>query len=164
VVREPTNRADGGHNGGVDAADAPSKPPTGRIQYPRWLWWVGALVAVIVTSAIVALAFLGTGDSPNQAGGAVDQLIPAANSQIVQQAAIGIDLAPGHDAELTVNGVPLPVDQVVAEKGLNTFTFRPGPGKAFEEWPAGESCVTAAYWPSETPSAVNTRTWCFTVV
>jgi hypothetical protein len=145
-------------------SDAPSQPPTGRIRYPRWLWLVGALVAVIVVGAVTLLALMGTGDSPSQSGGAVDALIPADNSQIVQQAAVGIDLSPGHDAELTIAGVPIPEDQVVAEKGLNTFTFRPGPGKAFEEWPPGETCVTAAYWPSATPSAVNTRTWCFTVV
>jgi hypothetical protein len=135
-----------------------------RVQYPRWLWGVGALVAAVVAGAVAVLVVVGEGGSPSQAGGGVEALIPSDDSQILQQATVGIDLAPGYQAELSVNGVPLPLDQVVVERGLNTVTFTPGPGRAYERWPAGETCLTAHLWPVENPTAVDVRTWCFTVV
>lgn len=148
-----------------EPADRPAPAsPAVRVAYPRWLWLVGAVVAVIVTSAVAVLITVGGADSPSQAGAGVDALIPTNDSQIVQQATVGIDLAPGYAAELSVNGVPLPPDQVVVERGLNTVTFTPGPGQAYEQWPAGQTCLTAHLWPVDNPTFVDVRTWCFTVV
>ncbi len=133
-----------------------------RVQYPRWLWAVGFVLAVIVAVAVVALFSVGT-ESTTVDQGAVERLLPANNSQVLQQESVGIDLAPGYDAALTVNGMPIPTDQLDKTTGLNIVMFQPGPGKVIEYLPSGQSCVLATYWRLDTgPGESSARTWCFT--
>jgi hypothetical protein len=148
----------------VSDPTGPSDTSTAKVHYPRWLWAVGAVLAVVVAVAVTLLVRTGGKESASEAGGAVDRLIPTANAKILQQEVVGIDLTAGYEAELAVNGVPLPLDQLTVERGLNTVTFQPGPGKDFEQWPAGQSCLTATFWPSASPTQTDLRTWCFTVV
>jgi hypothetical protein len=130
---------------------------------PRWIAYF-ALVAIAATAFYFAINQ--TGDpAMNLDSGRIERLIPSPNTKIFQQDEVGIDLAPGYQGDLAVNGIPLPRDQVQATPELNRVGFRPGQGKAFEQWPAGENCVTATYWPSAFgPSQSQTRTWCFTVI
>jgi len=135
------------------------------VRYPRWIWALGAVVAVVVAGGIVALVRLSGTNSTNLEGGAIERLIPAEADKMLQQAPVGIDLAPGYDGTLTVNGVPIPPDQLRRTPALNLVEFEPGPGKEIEQLPAGQNCVVATFWRSETgPSQSTSRAWCFTVV
>ena len=89
-------------------------------------------------------------------GGVIEQLIPAKNSKILQQDQVGIDLQTGYSADLAVNGVAIPEDQLTRVSGLDEVLFQPGPGKVFEQWPAGQNCVVATYWANDVgPTAVE---------
>lgn len=151
----------------VPDPDSPATTPeaAGQVRYPRWLWLVGAVVVAIVALAITGLVYIDSGDDVTGGGGVIQQLIPPRNAQIVQQQEVGLRLAPGYDAELTVNGTPIPTTQLDKTTGLNLITFQPGPNKVIEQLDAGENCVLATFWRVETgPDESSTFSWCFSVV
>ena len=103
---------------------------------------------------------------PNDLGGpSIERLIPEPDSKILQQDQVGIDLAPGYEATLQIDQTPNPDDQLTKVGPLNQVFFQPGPGKAFEFWPAGQNCVVATFWKTEQgPTSAVNRSWCFSVL
>jgi hypothetical protein len=160
-----------GHTGAVSPspsyAHAPDATARPRRFQPRHALYV-ALVCVVVV-CIVVLFKKAEENTTDLDRGNIERLIPLPNSKMLKQEPIGIDLAAGYEATLTVTAqgltTPIPDDQLSVVPALNQFQFVPGPGKEFEEWPAGEVCVIATYWQSETGASQSTnRNWCFTVV
>jgi hypothetical protein len=150
----------------VTVYDTPSTPPTlGKPEYPRWLWIVGLAFAVVIAVSIGALVVLGEGSDDDVRDAAVEQYIPAEGDQIVQQEPAGIDLAPGYDGTLAINGVAIPEDQLDKVPALNLVQFTPGEGKEVEQYLQGRNCVIATYWLSKDgPGRATSRSWCFSVL
>jgi hypothetical protein len=144
---------------------SPTDPdPRQRVQYPRWIWALGFGVVVIVALAIAGLTLSGSDDDVSP-GGAIEQLIPARDSQILQQEAVGVQLGAGYDASLAINGTAIPDLQLDKTPGLNLVLFQPGPDKAFEQLPPGQNCVVVTSWRVETGRDDSSRfSWCFTVL
>lgn len=111
---------------------------------------------------------------------AIDRLIPSPNSEVLRQTQIGIDLAPGFEAELIINDVPIPPDQInVLRSGedpdlsnevagafsttLNQFLYQPLRGRAVPQLNSDLNCVVATFWPIADPTNIETVEWCFTV-
>lgn len=100
----------------------------------------------------------------NDAGGAVDALIPAEDSEALSQNSIGIDLAAGYTGDLAINGEPVPSDELVDDRQQYQILYQPSEDSALGVLPAGEVCVQARVWPiSEGPSAARAVNWCFNV-
>jgi len=147
--------------------DTSPRPPTrapgmwGQIPLPVKIL-LGVLLIVAV-GGIYTVSQLSSESSGGLAGGVIEQLIPAKSSKILQQDQIGIDLQTGYSANLAVNGVPIPEDQVTRVSGLDEVLFQPGAGKVFEQWPAGQNCVVATFWANDVgPAQSRTQSWCFT--
>ena len=122
------------------------------------------LLAVVVASIVVLVQKAST-NGVNLDNGNIERLIPTPDSKILQQDQIGIDLGPGYTGTLALNGTQIPEDQLLLVPELNQVIFAPGPGKDYEQLPAGQNCVTATYWLSSTgPSQSTIKTWCFTVL
>lgn len=125
-----------------------------------------ALIAVATLGLVVAV----NNGRPNptavsDADPTIDALVPTPGSEVLRQAQIGIDLATGHTAELAVNGVPIPPDQVVGDPSLAQFFYLPREGGAVEELNPGPNCITATYWAvAEGPERASTESWCFDVL
>ena len=137
--------------------------PKGRRLQPRHGVWL--LLLAVVAVCIVVLYQKSTTNATNLDGGAIERLIPTPDSKVLQQETIGIDLAPGYEGTLALNGTPIPDDQLVVVPQLNQVTFTPGPGKVYEVLPAQQNCLVATFWLSaEGPGRPNTRSWCFTVL
>ncbi len=139
----------------------PAPRPARRFR-PRHLAYLGLLAVVVV--CVIVLVQKSSTNATDLDGGAIERLIPTPGSKIFQQDGIGIDLAPGYEGTLALNGTPLPEDQLLVVPQLNQVTFQPGPGKELEALPPGENCVVATYWESQFgPSESTSRSWCFTV-
>lgn len=133
-----------------------------RLQ-PRHFAYVALVLVAAACLAIVATK--GIDSATNLDDGHIERLIPSPGAKVLQQDLIGIDLAPGYEGQLTLNGVALPMDQVNWMPELNQLTFRPGAGKVVEQLSAGQNCMLAEYWPSAYgPTQSSRYTWCFTVV
>lgn len=129
------------------------------------------LVGVLVVGACAAL-YAGvratdTGEDDVAVSGGrdvVEHLVPGNGDDVIRQAELGIDLAPGFEGAITLNGVPIPEEElrIVAEQ--NQVFFTPGEGKAVERLQAGANCALATVWrSSEGRGTANDRsfTWCF---
>jgi hypothetical protein len=130
---------------------------------PRFLAYAALLIIAAV--CIVMVAQLGTSDTTELDGGRIQRLIPTPGAKILQQDIIGIDMAPGYEASLSLNGIPLPLDQTYVVPQTNQVTFKAGPGKVYDTLPAGQNCMIATYWQTAFgPSVSSSRSWCFTVI
>ena len=142
-----------------------------------------ALITLGVVLVIFALIIStqGSEDIRIEGNPAIEALIPEENSEVLRQAAVGIDLAPGYDAELTINDIPIPPDQINVLRSeedplesadtsgsfgstLNRFVFQPLDGRAVPELLGGRNCVVADYWPLSDPSSRKRIKWCFTAL
>ena len=154
---------DASTNGTQPSTGTSNGSPSSRRFKPRHVAYIGLLA--IAAICIVIVARLGTSDTTELDGGRIQRLIPTPGAKILQQDLIGIDMAPGYEASLSLNGVPLPLDQTTVVPQTNQVTFRAGPGKVFETLPAGQNCLIANYWQTAFgPSVSSVRSWCFTVV
>jgi hypothetical protein len=125
---------------------------------------------IVVAAAMILIAVRITDTDPESATKAaapnkIEHVVPVAGSSVLRQSEIGIDLAPGYDADLSIDGVPIPRSQLrlVPEQGQVFFT--PGKGKVIEELEAGDTCVDATIWRSSEGKGANDTPvqWCFTV-
>jgi hypothetical protein len=139
---------------------APRPMSQGRYRVLLALLIVGAAVALIV-----GIAITDTSESDDTAqSDIVERLIPRPNDEVLRQAELGIDLAPGYDGTLAVNGVDIPIEDQRRVPEQNEVFFTPGEGKAVEQLLAGPNCATATVWKAaEGPGTSNDRTftWCF---
>jgi hypothetical protein len=130
-----------------------------------------ALVMAAGSVVALALAYTGVGDDDDsivQSGGnsdMVEELIPARNSQVLQQDTVGIDLTEGWEGSLVIEGQEIPADQL-AVRAPNRVEFTPGDGKVMTTLPTGHVCVQAIVWETRTGRTDDARTvgWCFEVL
>lgn len=123
-----------------------------------------ALLLVVVAVAIVGLVRLPS-STPKASNDIIESLTPAENDKTLQQGQVIADLLTGWDAKFTIDGKPIPDEQVAKVPQQGKFTFQPGPGKALEYFPAGQNCATLTYWQIATgPEQSFTKQWCFTAV
>lgn len=141
--------------------------PTSSLRYKLFV-----AVALLTAAAAMATAIhlTNTKDAdPVTVTGAptvVQQLIPANGSSELRQSELGIDLAPGYEGTLIVNGIEIPAKQLRIVEAQNQVFFTPGPGKVIEELEGGQTCVVALVWKSSDgrgTSEDKTFRWCFGV-
>ena len=90
--------------------------------------------------------------------------MPGAGDEVVRQAELGVDLAPGYEGALAVNGVEIPTEELRLVPEQNQVFFTPGEGKAVEQLRAGPNCAEAVMWRASagrgTADDLSYR-WCF---
>jgi hypothetical protein len=119
------------------------------------------LLVLVAIGAIVAAVRISGGDQGAEVQG-ITALVPVAGAQILQQDRVGVILAPGWDASLSVDGTAIPTEQLDKDLDLGEVLFRPGAGKVIEALAPDRNCVTARVWRRALgPEAATPRTWCF---
>lgn len=94
------------------------------------------------------------------------RLRPGEGTQFIHGSDIGVDLQPGWEARLVVEGIEIPEGELRRIPGQNQVFFRPGPGQSVERLRPGRNCVTAIIWRSQLGRGVDDDriTWCFQAV
>ncbi|MCY3576068.1 MAG: hypothetical protein OXH53_02025 [bacterium] len=129
----------------------------------RVLLGLAALMGAVAILLALLLADTDNNDVTVTGNAAVDELIPPRSAEVLSQETVGIDLAAGYEARLTINGVDIPPEQVRHLPNLNRYTFRPDQGKVIERLRAEQNCALVAYWRHEVgPAEADTISWCFT--
>lgn len=135
-----------------------------------WRYRLAVTAALIVAAAALyaGVRATETGDDAvvNSRPDVVEQIIPRRGAESLQQAEVGIDLAPGYEGGLILNGTPIPTDELRLVPEQNQVFFAPAPGRSFETLPSGQNCVTAVVWKSaDGPGTSSDLTfqWCFDV-
>ena len=142
-----------------------------------------ALVTVGITGVILGFALSNSGSTDIRVEGnpVIEALFPEPDAEVLRQTSIGIDLIAGYEAELTINGVAIPPDQINVLRDLenpresaqtsgtfgstlNRFLYQPLEGRAVPELQGDRNCVVAVYWPLSDATARSTIEWCFTAL
>jgi hypothetical protein len=124
------------------------------------------LVLACIGALVVAANHTKTGDQTiaESGSGIVEQLIPTPNSNVLQQAQVGIDLVSGWTGVLLINGREIPEDQLTRRPELYQVLYLPEDGKDIEQLPQGKVCVEALVWPvDQTRADARPISWCFNV-
>jgi len=122
-------------------------------QHPGRVAVVVIALLIVVNLAIVLLANADT--SPG--GGKPD--LPAAIESISPERGeltglvddVTVDLRDDLQGELLIDSVRIPEDQLDTIEQLGRISFRPGPGKEFTRFLAGDNTVVVRYWPRGEP-------------
>jgi hypothetical protein len=122
---------------------------------------IGAAVTVAIGLIVLAARIGGvTGHCPGQPK-AIEAVTPACGSAALQLDTVSVDLAPGYEGQLEINGIAVPVQTVSA---LNLIEFKPGQGKEIEQLPADFNQARVTYWRSDLgPDQSNSFVWTFRV-
>lgn len=136
----------------------------------RYRIFVAVALAAAAAAMGIAVAATNTGDADDPASvsaapNVVEHLVPPAGSEQLRQSELGIDLAAGYEAALSVNGTEIPTDELRLVPEQNQVFFTPGEGKVIEELPGGKVCVLALVWKSSVGRGAQDRSfqWCFDV-
>ncbi len=135
----------------------------------RYRLAVTAAILVAVAALVAGVRATKTGDEESVAVNGrpdvVERLQPLEGVETLQQAEIGIDLAPGYEAGLRLNGTDIPTDELRIVPEQNQVFFAPGPDRTFEALPSGRNCVIAIVWRSSVGRGPGDLTfqWCFDV-
>jgi len=154
---------------------------------------VKLMLASFVIAAGIVLVIAGirasvTGREQQQLPDAIEEVLPIRGAtQTPSQSEVFVDLLPGYDAVLILNGVeletislddlgtgtsvPKPGQQVavplavIREPGNNTFSYTPVDGAPIEEFEVGINHAEVIFWKtSDGRSRARSYTWSFTVV
>lgn len=162
---------------------SPSTPPAVR----KVGGWARRLLIVAVVVAAAGSLYIANSIAITGSDAAPDHRIvvnqfPLPNAAEPRQTEVRAELISGYEGNLTVNGVPIPEDQLegsidpdsvspeelrrygIRPNNRNRVSFKPGPGKAVESLPQGEVTVTVS-WSKDRQPGVETGsfTWTFTV-
>jgi hypothetical protein len=126
---------------------------------------IGGLVAAAGVALFFGVRATETGDGePGSPSKVVEHFIPGEGDSVIRQSELGVDLAPGYEGALVINGVEIPTEDLRLVPEQNQVFFTPGEGKAVEQLRAGLNCVEAEAWKSaDGRGTANDRffTWCF---
>ena len=128
--------------------------------------FIAALIAAAGIASITTAAMVRGGDSAPAVDSRVEELIPAAGSEVLAQQAVGLDLTdtPRYVIELFLNGQRLPDAEMLQATSTNRAVYQPGQDRAVEKLRAGESCARAVFYPLAEGSTSARRgevRWCF---
>jgi hypothetical protein len=137
---------------------------------------IKVLIAALITVGLgifVSLAFIGGGGGGCKLPNGIESVFPDCYSAVLGQTGVQVRVAEGYRAELTINGTPIPLDQItsggqtgaddgnLAGAAQTNFFFVPGPGKAVESL-LPKNIVTVTFYPIiDGLDAARTFTWYF---
>jgi hypothetical protein len=175
--------------GSLITDEAPAfDPSTIRDPLPQPLISVRrVLIALVLVACAGALLWAGRdGGTPEDTvsgSTAIVRYQPTPGSRVLRQSEVGVELEPGYDGRLTIDGVAIPEDQMsgaidpssaefqelpaeVQAQGprpdniKNMVMFQPGPGKAITEYDTGTVEITVRFWRiADGPALAETTTY-----
>lgn len=126
----------------------------------------GLMAAIIALAAALAvIGFYAVDDDEATLPAEVERIVPNAGALIRPQDDVGVDLVDTHTGRLTIDGEPVPFDQITEVDALSQIFFRPGEGKIIRRFEPGTHRATVTYWPrQETEAGAGASfTWTFRV-
>lgn len=96
--------------------------------------------------------------SVSEGSGIVEGLIPSEGNTVTRQSQISINLAPGYDARLYVNGEAIGPDQITRRPDTNEVFFTPAPDQL-----SGRVRMRAEIFSLDDGAVVGNEEWSFNV-
>jgi hypothetical protein len=137
---------------------------------PRLITPRRVVISILVAAALgmFGWAFASGRDTPavRVTDPAVESAQPAQGDLALRQSRIGVDLATGYTATLSIDGTPIPDDQIERVVGLDQYYYTPGPGTVTGQLAPGRHCAAADITKLGLNGAqpqTHTYRWCFSL-
>jgi hypothetical protein len=113
-------------------------------------WRVAIVLGSLLLMVNLVIILLATTDT-SQKGlqelpAEIESISPERGELTTLVDSITVDMRDDMTGVLVVDGVEIPEDQLERVVGLQEVTFRPGPGKEFSRFRAGDNTVVVKYW------------------
>ena len=128
-----------------------------RSDHPLRVLVVGGIVLVGVTLLIVGGRAQVNGPATIQRNPEIVTLEPNESDQLLPQGEVGAQLRAGLIGQLSIDGRPIPQDQITGDAGLGEVLFDPGPGKDIQEFSKGGHTAVLEWWPNTIATAEQAR-------
>ena len=95
---------------------------------------------------------------------AVEATYPGESELDVRQARIGVDLQSGYTADLTIDGIQIPEDELQRVESLGIVYYLPDPSRTTGALEPGRHCAQAFLWQptrGKREDVGRTFSWCF---
>jgi len=146
----------------IDGVPAQTRSPTrglANVITPRRLVTTALLLLAVVVS-VVGLQSVKDQRAVVCSHGVVVSLVPCPGDTDLRQGTIGVVMANGWQASLTVDNTPIPQDEVVVRG--QQYLFSPGPGSITGALSPGQHSATASYYPTAIgPADTQQFAWSF---
>lgn len=110
-------------------------------RYRILLTLLGVALIMIIVGAVILTPEGSTPRLPD----AVDTYAPADGATVLRQTQVVIDLQPGYDLDLVIDGMPIPDSELDLTFETGRFVYLPGPGKTIETWSPGFHAIEATW-------------------
>ena len=172
--------------GDIDAIAAAPRP---KRKFDRGLFIASLVIAVGIVLIIFGFTSAITGTDGIDRPEAIESVQPVENAvQVLQQDQIIVDLLPGHEARLVIDGIELPTTVIgqsdvdpdvqaqpgqqidlpttaVFDPGNAVISFQPVEGALIETLTQGTHEATVFFWKvEEGPDQASTYSWTFEVI
>jgi hypothetical protein len=118
---------------------------------------VGSIVFIGVTILIIGGASQVNGPATVQRPPEIVMLQPNESEQLLPQGEVGATLRAGLIGQLSIDGRPIPQDQITGDPNLGEVLFDPGAGKDIREFAKGGHTAVIEWWPITIPTAEQAR-------
>lgn len=120
------------------------------------------MLAVAAALATIAVFVYRSNPRSTDLPVAIQSVLPEAGSNVLSQSDVEVDLAVGYTAELEINGILIPEDQLFRVEALNKLSYQPRAGKIVTKLLPDQNCVRVFYWLiAQGPDSTQSYTWCF---
>ena len=175
ALRDGAKTAEKGENGDVPI----------RFRRPKPIMLLASLIIAMCLVAIgVAVSLAVTGEDGQALPDPIEKILPVRSAiQVPAQSQVFVDLSPGFEGVLIIDGLELPTVNLddlkdankpgqqitlpattIYEPGNATLTFDPSPESSITEFSQGEHLVQVVYWKlTDGRSRARSFSWTFTV-
>jgi len=122
------------------------------------------MVLGLALVAVVALTILLAPDGREvPIPSAIESISPADQATVLSQTALEINMQPGYDVDLFIDGMPIPPGEIDRVEATGMYSWRPAPGKTFEAWAPGLHTAQITWVKVAGPPEVGEYRWVFRI-
>jgi hypothetical protein len=101
-----------------------------------------AVLGLAFAGVVIAAVLLLPSGRPVVLPPVVERISPGPDATVLRQVDLEVDILPEYELEIFVDGFRLPMGEIDFTEPVGLYVWRPGPGKAYEEWsPGGHSVL-----------------------
>jgi hypothetical protein len=141
-----------------------------RPEHPERVAFVAIIVLIAANVAIFGTRNEVRGTAAPERPTPLVQLSPQENELVLAQSSIIVDLRPTYTAQLSIDGNPIPDDQLSIQPDVFELSFQPNAEHDIHRFEPGTHTATVEYWPktktyeqAKAQRLLGSYTWNFNV-
>jgi hypothetical protein len=117
-----------------------------RPEHPERVAFVAVIVLIVVNLAIYGTRKEVRGTAAPERPSVVVDISPQENELVLGQSAVVVVLKPTYTAQLSIDGKPIPDDQLDVKTDVFSLKFEPSPDHDIHRFAAGTHTATVEFW------------------